>query len=126
MTRPLQTMVVALALALSAGCVASPSSGKAAYTLRRHFNAWEATVAQPIEKAHKATVAGLSDLGLRPATSRVDKLSGLADGMMADGTPFEVRLEARGDAETLIRVRSGLLGDRERSAQLFRAIEARL
>lgn len=126
MIRSLLAMAVALALIPAVGCVTSHSSSKAAYTLRRHLNAWETTVAVPIEKVHRAAVAGLSDLGLRPVTSRVDKLSGLVDGSMADGTAFEVRLEAAGDAQTTIRVRSGLLGDRERSTQLFRAIEARL
>jgi hypothetical protein len=126
MIRPFPAIVGALALVLCAGCVISHSNSKAVYTLRRHLNAWETTVAVPIEKAHRATAAGLSDLGLKPVTSRVDKLSGLAAGSMADGTAFEVRLDAIDAAQTRIRVRSGLLGDRERSTQLFRAIEARL
>lgn len=126
MVRSLLALATAIALIPCLGCVASPSGGKAAYTLRRHLNAWETTVAVPIEKVHRAAVAGLSDLGLKPVTSRVDKLSGLVDGSLADGTAFEVRLEAVGDAQTVIRVRSGLLGDRVRSTQLFRAIETRL
>jgi hypothetical protein len=126
MIRPLLALTEALALILCAGCVTSYSSGKPVYTLRRHLNTWETTVAVPIEKAHKATVAGLSDLGLKPDTSRVDKLTGLADGSMADGTSFEVRLATLGDAQTRIRIRSGPLGNRERATQLFRAIEARL
>lgn len=126
MSRFALVMVEALALVLSAGCLTFHSSGKDVYVLRRHLNAWETTVAVPIEKAHKATAAGLSDLGLKPLTSRVDKLTGLTDGSMADGTYFEVRLEACGAALTRMRLRSGLLGDRERATQLFRAIEARL
>jgi hypothetical protein len=47
----------------------------------------------------------------------------MADGFLADGTDYEVRLEALGDAVTRMRVRRGMLGDRERSLQLFRAIE---
>ena len=126
MIRSLLTMVGVLALVLCAGCVASHSNGKAVYTLRRNLNAWETTVAVPIDRVHQATVAGLSDLKLKPVTSRVDKLTGLTEGSMADGTDFEVRLQALDAALTRIRVRCGMLGDRDRATQLFRAIEARL
>ena len=126
MTRSALAMTAVLALALGAGCVTSFSTGKPIYTLKRHFNAWDTTLAVPIEKAHKATVAGLADLGLKTDTSRVDKLTGLADGTMADGTYFEIKLETLGDSLTLVRIRSGVFGDRMRATQLFRAIEARL
>lgn len=126
MTRFVLAMAGVLALILGAGCVTSHSTGKATYALRRHLNAWETTVAVPITKAHKATVAGLADLEIKPLTSRVDKLTGLVDGSLADATSFEVRLEATGDAQTRIRIRCGMLGDREQAVHVFRAIEARL
>ncbi len=117
---------LALAAALVAGCTTVQSSGTKVYTLKRHLNTWETIVGVSIEKAHKASVAGLADLSLKPVTSAVDKLTGLVDGTMADGTDYEIRLESMGESVTRIRVRCGMWGERERSAQLFRAIEKRL
>ncbi len=119
--------LAALALTLAlAGCATMQSGGKTVYTLKRHVNTWETVLAVPIDKAHKATVQGLGDLAIKPITSRVDRITGLVDGVLADGTDFEVRLEALGDEVTRIRLRCGMMGDRQRSAQLFRAIEERL
>jgi len=123
MTRVVLAFGALLVTAFAAGCTTWHTGTASTYTLKRSLNSWETTVALPIEKAHKATVAGLNDLGLKPVTSRVDKLTGIADGFLADGTDFEVRLESRGDTVTRVRVRCGMLGDRERSIQLFRAIE---
>jgi hypothetical protein len=124
--RNLLIPVAALGLVLAAGCITAPGSGKPVYTLQRHLTAYQTLLAVPIEKAHKATVEGLADLKIRPLSSSVDKLTGLADGCLADGTDFEVRLVAKGDAQTLIRIRCGLLGDPALAAQIFHAIEARL
>jgi len=125
MTRLFLSLAALLAVALAAGCTTWHSGAASTYTLKRHLNAWETTVALPIDKVHKATVAGLNDLGLKPVTSRVDKLTGFNDGFLADGTDFEVRLESLGETVTRVRVRCGMLGDQERSVQLFRAIEKR-
>jgi len=126
MTPRTLALAAGFALALVVGCTSVQSSGKTVYTLKRNLNAWETVLAVPIEKVHKATLSGLSDLSLKPITSRVDKLTGLVDGTMADGSDFEIRLEAMGDSVTRLQVRCGMLGDGVRSAHLFRAIEKRL
>jgi hypothetical protein len=116
-------LTLALTATFLAGCATWRAEPGATHTLKRHLNAWQTTVALPIEEVHKATLAGLDDLGLRPVSRRVDKLTGMADGLLADGTDFEVHLEAQGETVTKVRVRCGMFGDRARSAQIFRAIE---
>ncbi len=111
---------------LSAGCQTWPAAGDQKYPLRRRLNAWETTVPLPIQTVHKAALAGLSDLDLQPITRRVDKLTGMVDGFLADGSDFEVYLESITETATRVRVRCGALGNRERSHRLFRAIESHL
>jgi hypothetical protein len=126
MIRSIQALVGVLAVALCAGCVTSRPGDNATHTLRRYFTSWETVVAAPIEKVYKASGAGVADLGLKPDTSAVDKLTGLVEGFMADGTRFEVRLSTLTDTQTRVRITIGMLGDYERATHLFRAIEKHL
>ena len=123
MTRRVLALALTLTVTLLTGCATWRAEPGATHTLKRYLNVWQTTVALPIEEVHKATLAGLEDLGLSPVTRRADKLTGMADGFLADGTDFEVRLEAQGETVTKVRVRCGMLGDRTRSTQIFRAIE---
>ena len=120
-------LVLAAALAVfGAGCTTVQPGAKTVYTLKRHLNTWEAVVASPIGDVHRATVAGLNDLSLQPFSNGADKLTGLVDGLLADGTDYEVHLEALSDSTTRLRVRCGMFGDQALSMQLFRAIEKHL
>ena len=124
--RPMLYLVAILGLLSCVGCSTIGAGPKTTHALRRRLNAWETVAAVPIEKAHKAAIAGLADLSLKPVNNRVDKITGLLDGFLADGTSFEVQLEALGETVTRMRVRCGMIGDRDRSNQLFRAIERHL
>ena len=109
-----------------AACTTPYHTGERVYSLQRRLNAWQTVLAYPIADVHQATVKGLADLKLEPLTSRADSVAGLVDGNLADGQDYEVKLTALSATSTSITLRCGILGDKNRSFQLFQAIEKHL
>ena len=125
MKRYALSFLVSLGMLLVVGCQTTTyqTSSKGTYELKRKLNAWQTLVNNPIEKAHAAVVAGLKDLKLNVITSQVDKISGVVDGVFADTSDFEVKLEAVSPELTRISIRCGVLGNRNRAEMLFQSIE---
>jgi len=125
-----RTVVASLVLVvvLASGC-GTPGGGAkvGSYPLRRSkLIRWETVVNQPVETVHEAVLKGLDDLNLRPITRNVDKLTGLVDGVMADGMDFEISLSAVGSETTRVSIRCGMFGDAQRSRLIFSAVEKHL
>jgi len=96
------------------------------YRLERHLNAWRVMVQYSVPDVHKAVLAGLNDLQLRPITNQVDKVSGVVDGMFADNMDYEVKMESLAPRLTRISIKCGIFGNEERAKMLFNAIQKHL
>jgi hypothetical protein len=115
------------AVGLTSGCGSMGDRRQVgAYPLKRKLVTWQTVVNQPVEEVHDAVLAGLRDLKLRPITNNVDRLTGLVDGVMADGMDFEISLSAVGPETTKLSIQCGMLGDAQRSRLIFSAIEKHL
>lgn len=102
------------------------SKGGGNYELKRSLtmpNSWEVIVKDEIRPVYNAVISGINDLGLKIRASKVDGLSGMVEGVFADNKSFNITLSYESPAITLIRIKTGLTGDKNLSVQLFRAIE---
>ena len=93
------------------------------YQLKRALNYWEVMVPGNMAKIHGATVAGTKDLKLEVLNNSVGKVSAKVDGFFADQTEFAVKLFAESNGVIRMKLRAGVTGDKERTMQLFQAIE---
>ena len=129
MRRTLVTLLSGCALlTMLTGCQSTvwSNEGETFYRLERHLNSWQALVQASVPEVHDAVLAGLDDLNMTPITVEVDKVSGLVDGMFADGMDYEIKYEAVAPKLTRVSIRCGLIGDKERATMLFRNIERNL
>jgi len=113
---------------LAAGCRTTlwSEEKQTIYRLERHLNAWQVLVQDSVANVHKAALAGLKDLKIEPITNRVDKVSGLIDGMFSDNMDFEIRLEALAPRLTRVRIKCGMFGNEARAKLLFQAMQKHL
>lgn len=102
------------------------SKGIERYELRRSLtmpNHWETVVKRDVKAVYDAAVAGSRDLGLNTRNQKVDALSGIIEGLFADGTDFRIILSYEAPERTAVLIKVGLTGDKNRSLQLFKSME---
>ena len=116
------------------GCL-TPKAAQAEgshYQIRQKFpvkfpgNHSEVTVRGSVAKVHRAILAGLKDLKIRPITNRVDNITANVDALFADSSDLEINVETISPEMSKIIIRCGMLDDFERSRMVFQAIEKHL
>jgi hypothetical protein len=111
------------------GCQTSTipvGSGSDRYELRRHLDHYDVLINHDIDHTYRAVLKGLDDLGLKPTRQEVDKLSGVAEGTLATGEAYSLKLTWHGDKMTEMAIRVGAFGDRALTLRLFDAVRHRL
>ena len=71
-------------------------------------------------------LAAMQDLRLTVDIKLMDALGGEIEARRADGTSVRVRLKTVGDRSTILGVRVGFIGDREKAEYVHRAIQEQL
>lgn len=93
--------------------------------------AWvQGELVQPInasaEKLHRAASRAMRDLKLAVYEDKGDRLAGKIVAKFADGTDVNIHIEAKTEYKSEIKIRVGVLGDKEKSEMIFSAIKRRL
>jgi hypothetical protein len=78
------------------------------------------------EKLVRATEESLKDLKIRAVETRKDKLGGTITGSRSDGTSVKITLVPTEPEKTTLKVRVGVLGDREASEKIMIKINEEL
>jgi len=75
---------------------------------------------------HKATVAALVELELKPLEDKVDKLSAHVESEFANGEHVWIDLESLSDSRTSLTIRVGVTGNEVRARKIYDAIKRHL
>ena len=78
------------------------------------------------ERLHKAASRAMRDLKLAVMEDKGDRLSAKIKAKYSDGTDVAITVTARTEKAATLRVRVGLLGDKEKSELISTAIQKRL
>lgn len=78
------------------------------------------------EKLHRAASRAMRDLKLAVYEDKGDRLSGKINAKFADGTDVNIHIDAKTEYKSEIKIRVGVLGDKEKSEMIFTAIKRRL
>lgn len=116
-------------LAGSGGCVPvalGVGAGAAVGTYSYIKGELQATYNVAIERLWPHTLAAMRDLRLPIDSERMDALGGIIEARRGDGTPVKVRLKPQAENATLVGVRVGTFGSREKSEIIHNAIRERL
>lgn len=119
--------VVAVLLLASSGCVPlviGAAAGVGGYAWVKGELVHE--VAAPAEKLHRAISRAMRDLKLAVYEDKGDRLSAKITAKFADGTDVNINVEAKTERSSTVKIRVGLLGDKEKSEMIFSAIKKRL
>ena len=105
------------------------SKVKGSYELKRSIimpNFWEVMLNGDVNNVYNAVLQGVKDLDLKIYSKKVDSLSAVVDGFYADATEYSIKLSYESPSVTMMRIKSGLTGNKTLSIQLFQAIEKHL
>lgn len=80
----------------------------------------------PAEKLHKAASRAMRDLKLAVYEDKGDRLSGKIAAKFSDGTDVNITVTAKTEVASIIKIRVGVLGDKEKSEMIFTAVKRRL
>ncbi|MCB9772350.1 MAG: DUF3568 family protein [Candidatus Omnitrophica bacterium] len=78
------------------------------------------------EKLHRAVIRAVRDLKLAVYEDKSDRLSSKVFAKFADGTDVHINTVAKTERVATVKIRVGLLGDKEKSEMIFAAIQKRL
>ncbi len=119
---------IALLLCVANGCrtTAWSQEKQTIYRLDRHLNSWRVLVQYSVADVHKAVLAALHDLQLKPITDQADKISAVVDGMFADNMDYEIKMEALAPRLTRLTIKCGMFGNKARAKLLFDATQKHL
>lgn len=78
------------------------------------------------EKAHRAVSRAMRDLKLAVYEDSGDRLSARIHAKFSDGTDVNIVVSAKTERVSVVKVRVGLLGDKEKSEMILSAIKKRL
>ncbi len=129
MTRSLYTLIGLGVLAICGGCVAAAvgvGAGAGVGTYSYIKGELKATYSKPLEDVWPQALAAMQDLKLTVDRKQMDALGGEIEARRADGTAVKVHLKPAGERSTIVGVRVGLLGSRDKSERIHRAIQKRL
>ena len=116
-------------LVLCGGCIATAvgvGAGAGVGTYAFIKGELEATYSVPLEQIWPKTLTAIHNLRLTVDRTQVDALGGTIEARRANGTPVRVRLKPVGEHSTIIGVRVGTIGSKEKSARIHRAIQKQL
>lgn len=119
--------VVAVLLLASSGCVPlviGAAAGVGGYAWVKGELVHD--VAVPAEKLHRAISRAMRDLKLAVYEDKGDRLSAKINAKFSDGTDVNINVEAKTERSSTVKIRVGLLGDKEKSEMIFSAIQKRL
>ncbi len=68
----------------------------------------------------------MRDLKLAVYDDKGDRLSAKINAKFVDGTDININVEAKTERSAIVKIRVGLLGDKEKSEMIFSAIKKRL
>jgi hypothetical protein len=80
----------------------------------------------PALELHKATISALKDLKVDITEDKSDRLSALVNGKFADGNKIVINIEAMTERTSRIKIRVGIIGDKDRSEMIYNAIKKRI
>lgn len=124
------TGLTAALLATCAGCVSCvrlDSSVVENHSVNRCMFYWTANLPGTVEDVRDATLKALSALGIQTVlANKADELSGIVDGRFADEQEFEIHMRRDSPSNTVIAVRCGFFGSKERSLRLLGKIIEKL
>lgn len=86
----------------------------------------EAELDASVPAVHRATLAGLKDMGLPVNREQSDQMTSHVESQFADGKKLVVNSRQKTESVTAIRIRVGVVGDEERSRRVLDAIKQRL
>lgn len=86
----------------------------------------EVNYTKPYEQVWQATNKALKDLEMPIEESEKDQLSAKIKALRADGTKVVIKLKRRRSGITRVKIRVGILGNKEASGFIERAIERNL
>lgn len=78
------------------------------------------------EKAHRAVSRAMRDLKLAVYEDKGDRLSAKIHAKFSDGTDVNIFIEAKTEKACVVKIRVGLLGDKEKSEMVLSVIKKRL
>jgi hypothetical protein len=78
------------------------------------------------EKLHRATTRAMRDLKLAVYDDKGDRLSAKINAKFVDGTDVNIHINAKTEYQAAIKIRVGILGDKEKSEMILNAIKRRL
>jgi len=78
------------------------------------------------EKLHRATTRAMRDLKFAVYEDRGDRISAKVIAKFADGTDVKIYINAKTEYLAGIKIRVGILGDKEKSETILNAIKRRL
>jgi hypothetical protein len=116
-------------LVACSGCVAAAvgaGAGAAVGTYSYIKGDLQATYEVSLERLWPPTLAAMRDLRLTIDSERRDALGGVIEAWRVDGTPVTVRLKPEAANVTVVSVRVGTFGSREKSAIIHNAIREHL
>lgn len=120
------SLLAALGLGASSGCLAVAAAGAGAGTYAYLSGSLEKTLEAPIERVHGAALAAVEDLGYTTTEQTRDALESRITARQADDTRVRITLEGQSENLTKTTIRIGVFGNEAQSLRLLEAIESRL
>ena len=80
----------------------------------------------PAERLHKAVSRAMRDLRLAVMEDKGDRLSAKVLAKYSDGTDVTISIAAKTEKVSTLKIRVGILGDKEKSELILNAIQKRL
>lgn len=123
-------LVAVLVLSLPlAGCPALLVAGGAAVgagAIVWHAGWLQEDIPQPLYRVHRAAASALLDFDWQVGVNELEQDSGVVDAFTLEGKRVVVKTEKLADEKTRIRIRVGLMGDKERSREILDQLKKHL
>jgi uncharacterized protein YceK len=120
--RAILSLVLILCL-LTSGCAAVIVGALAGGAAIGYYKGWLVDqVSADVPRTFEASKAALGELKMPIEKARYDMIRGKINSELADGKKVYIRLKATEGGTTEIRVRVGMLGDKDASHRILRAI----
>ena len=124
--RRLKLAAVLMAMAMVAGCVATPLMGVGGLTALGTYKWVEGTMEKdyprPMRETFDATMEAARKLNLKITSDKFTPSESKILASTQDGTDVKVELLARPDEITTVKIRFGMLGNKDWSAYYHRQI----
>lgn len=120
-------LLAAICLLGASGCVPlviGAAAGVGGYAWVKGELVQEVSVSA--EKLHRASSRAMRNLKLAVYEDKGDRLSAKIKAKFADDTDVNIAVEAKTERSATVKIRVGLLGDKEKSEMIFSAIKKRL